>query len=822
MKRSLLTILLLIATNAYYANVLTVTNNNDSGSGSLRAQIAAANTGDTIAFDNSIQGQAILLTSGEISFSKRIMIQGNGVNNTILDGGQNSRIFNISGIDSVIINNLTIQNGSATSDGGAILCENVEKVYLNSILFENNSSAQSGGAISTFSFAFPIRLYVDNCTFANNTATADGGGIHISNPNQNVYTYIKNSTMTGNSGGTGGAIRSNSNTSGWTSNVIVENSTIVNNTSSTDGGGIYSSGTNSNVEIRSSILVSNGTSNIYSYPGYNITSHGYNILDNTSITGSIATDQMGVTANDVDLGPLQNNGGTISTMAPGCGSIAIDMGDPSDLSDAQNYSIQGTQRDVGAAEGVSNTEINISECFTYTVPSGDETYNTVGNMIVTDTLQSTCSTDSILTIDLTILGNSTHTVMNSDDSGAGSLRQVIDDACSGDTIIFDPSTDGTPINLTTGHFIIAEDLTIIGNGIENTIIDGDSTFRAFYIYNSSNVKIQALAIQNGYTSGSNGAGIAADDATIALENIKITSCYTGDNTLGGALYLGSSNTTIDNSIFSGNYAKGSGGAIYQIYNGSLEINNSIITGNVTDDNGGGIYSPSPSQIELNNVTITGNYAANQFGGIMDSFTANNTIIWGNDAANGNPETAISNASLNYSIVKNESGISGNGNLDGTTANDPLFLQAITPSSTPNSSGDFRIGKFSTLVDAGDNNSSAHPVDLAGNNRIEDGDGNGTATIDLGAFENPSTLNLSTSTKVQTSIYPNPTQQNITISSDNQIHEVEILNTLGASVVNILPTSTVIKINVNHLNTGVYFVKIKNQNGSYSTHKLVKK
>ena len=47
------------------AATLTVTNTNDNGVGSLRAQIAAATSGDTIDFSASLGGQTITLTSGE-------------------------------------------------------------------------------------------------------------------------------------------------------------------------------------------------------------------------------------------------------------------------------------------------------------------------------------------------------------------------------------------------------------------------------------------------------------------------------------------------------------------------------------------------------------------------------------------------------------------------------------------------------------------------------------------------------------------------------------------------------------------------------------
>src|SRR5579864_5407376 len=57
-------------------STLMVSNNLDSGTGSLRAEIAAARSGDTIVFAPSVNGQTITLTSGELLISKNLTITG--------------------------------------------------------------------------------------------------------------------------------------------------------------------------------------------------------------------------------------------------------------------------------------------------------------------------------------------------------------------------------------------------------------------------------------------------------------------------------------------------------------------------------------------------------------------------------------------------------------------------------------------------------------------------------------------------------------------------------------------------------------------------
>src|SRR5436309_17430 len=58
-------------------STLTVLNNTDtgvSGDGSLRGEIAAAQSGDTIVFDPSLNGQTITLMTGELVIDKSLDI----------------------------------------------------------------------------------------------------------------------------------------------------------------------------------------------------------------------------------------------------------------------------------------------------------------------------------------------------------------------------------------------------------------------------------------------------------------------------------------------------------------------------------------------------------------------------------------------------------------------------------------------------------------------------------------------------------------------------------------------------------------------------
>ena len=75
------------------------------------------------------------------------------------------------------------------------------------------------------------------------------------------------------------------------------------------------------------------------------------------------------------------------------------------------------------------------------------------------------------------------TVTNTNDSGAGSLREALDDANSApdaDRILFAPSVTGT-ITLTTGELPVYEQVEIVGPGAGALTINADDSSRIFYV-----------------------------------------------------------------------------------------------------------------------------------------------------------------------------------------------------------------------------------------------------------------------------------------------------------------------------------------------------
>jgi hypothetical protein len=165
------------------------------------------------------------------------------------------------------------------------------------------------------------------------------------------------------------------------------------------------------------------------------------------------------------------------------------------------------------------------------------------------------------------------TVMNTNDSGMGSLRQALADAVDGDTIDFNLTYPAT-ITLTTGQLVVGNSVTISGPGANNLTVDGNAASRVVYIGSGKNVTISKLTIKNGLSD--NGGGIWNDHATLTINNCMISDNRAlppfnqgafGDGILNLGSVSGSATLTVNNSTLSGNSIPenvGFGGAIANI------------------------------------------------------------------------------------------------------------------------------------------------------------------------------------------------------------------------------------------------------------------
>jgi hypothetical protein len=161
---------LLVLEDRTVLSVLTVLNNADSGAGSLRDTLAAAQSGDTIVFDQSLLHEAITLTSGPLALSSNFTVDGPGANLLAISGNNASQLFTLSGSAQVTIADLTLTGGKS-SQGGAILIGGTAALTLDSDILSGNQAVGDangnalGGAVYNSAGA---SLTIDNTSFANN------------------------------------------------------------------------------------------------------------------------------------------------------------------------------------------------------------------------------------------------------------------------------------------------------------------------------------------------------------------------------------------------------------------------------------------------------------------------------------------------------------------------------------------------------------------------------------------------------------------------------------------------------------------------------
>ena len=357
-----------------HANVITVTNTNDSGPGSLRQALVDANDGDIIEFAAT---GSIGLMSGELLVDKSVTISGPGADVVAVNGNAKARVFHIASSRTVTISGLTIANGNASSqpapdgggiyndhatltlddctitnnvafrDGGGVHNAGAATLTLNDSIITGNSTGNDGGGICNNGTGGAAIMGINKCTINNNSATHGAGICNDGRMKGTTLLQINNTTLNNNSAADdAGAILNIADTKGT---AILSNCTVSGNSAQSYGGGINNvagltvsnttfSGNSATfgggIAIGNPVTVSIGDTvlnagkmggNIYN-DGGTVISRGYNVSSDDAagyLNGpgdQINTDPM--------LGPLQDNGGTTLTHALSPGSPAINTGDP--------------------------------------------------------------------------------------------------------------------------------------------------------------------------------------------------------------------------------------------------------------------------------------------------------------------------------------------------------------------------------------------------------------------------------------------------------------------------------------------------------------
>jgi hypothetical protein len=115
----------------------------------------------------------------------------------------------------------------------------------------------------------------------------------------------------------------------------------------------------------------------------------------------------------------------------------------------------------------------------------------------------------------------TYAVTNTNDSGAGSLRQAIIDAnanAGADTIVFGVGVTGT-ITLASHYPNLTDDLTVTGPGESSLTIDGASQYRPFWISQGKSLTISGVTLRRGVTESERGSLIHNQQGTLNATDV---------------------------------------------------------------------------------------------------------------------------------------------------------------------------------------------------------------------------------------------------------------------------------------------------------------
>jgi predicted outer membrane repeat protein len=274
-------------------STLTVTSTQDHGRGTLRAEIAVAQGGDTIVFSAKLDGKTITLTTGELDLTKDLTIQGPGAGQLTISGNSAnwysdygairdtsaSRVFEVAQNATVTPSGLTISNGDGLAgytlgqrpsdyEGGGILDHGT--LRLSGCAISNNHADHVGGGIYSDG-----TLTVSGCTVSGNHAIG-GAGI----ANWGTATLVS-STISGNIAdsvdgayqphGVGGGIFNEG-------TLTVSGSTVSGNLANYEGSGIYND-TSGTVTVENSSMISGSNGAVVNL--------GVLCLDSTSTIGDV-------------------------------------------------------------------------------------------------------------------------------------------------------------------------------------------------------------------------------------------------------------------------------------------------------------------------------------------------------------------------------------------------------------------------------------------------------------------------------------------------------------------------------------------------------
>jgi CSLREA domain-containing protein len=307
----------------------------------------------------------------------------------------------------------------------------------------------------------------------------------------------------------------------------------------------------------------------------------------------------------------------------------------------------------------------------------------------------------------------------------------------------------------TGDLDITSDLTITGAGADRTIIDGNMADRVIDlgvpgVQTGFVVRFSGITIRNGLGSGirNSSSVLTLEDSTVSDNHgpgiftedfLALTRSVVTGNTGEGVVNNGIDATAVlSESTITGNLGQI---AVSTTHGSGLSVVNSTISGN-----SGGAVNAQGSRVTVTSSTVVRNGAGIRVvgeGSAGGTLTMSNTILAGNGGDQGCTLIDLSLAVLHFNLIQNDAG------CDTDLSGEPVELMGnvvgVDPILGPLQDNGGRTPTHALLsgspaIDAGDpatpgSSSTACPTtDQRGVARPQDGNGDGLAICDIGAFE----------------------------------------------------------------------------------------